>query len=88
MAVVASLLNAMAGRLFGGIGQTNIPIFAGSQNLGGALMLLFFAVVGTAAFQITIFLILLSIPDTSNSTIVAREVRIRRSYTPRFYIAT
>ncbi|CAM6088334.1 unnamed protein product [Calypogeia fissa] len=48
MAVVASLFNALAGRLFRGSGHTNIPIFAGSQNLGGSVMLLFFAVVGAS----------------------------------------
>lgn len=55
MAVVASLFNAVAGRLFRGTGQANIPIFAGSQNLGGAVMLLFFAVVGISNLSASSF---------------------------------
>ncbi|KAL2633570.1 hypothetical protein R1flu_005049 [Riccia fluitans] len=46
MAVVASLFNAVAGKLCGGTQSGSIPLFAGAQNMGQSLMLLFFAVVG------------------------------------------
>ncbi|BFI30260.1 hypothetical protein MPTK2_3g10510 [Marchantia polymorpha subsp. ruderalis] len=48
MAVVASICNALAGKFCGATRGGNIPLFAGAQNMGQSLMLLFFAVVGAS----------------------------------------
>ncbi|KAG6553392.1 hypothetical protein Mapa_005127 [Marchantia paleacea] len=48
MAAVASIFNALAGNLCGASRGGNIRLFAGAQNMGQSLMLLFFAVVGAS----------------------------------------